>query len=184
MQALVFHGRGDKRWESKPDPDVREPTDAIVRIDTTTICGTDLHILKGDVPTVTDGRTLGHEAVGTVVATGDAVRNVKDGDRVLVSCISSCGGCAYCRRSMYSQCLGGGGWILGHMIDGTQAQYVRVPFADNGLYPVPDGLTDEHVLQVADILPTGFEVGVLNGQVKPGDVVAVVGTGRSGWRRS
>ena len=180
MQALVFHGRGDKSWESKPDPDVREPTDAIVRIDTTTICGTDLHILKGDVPTVTDGRTLGHEAVGTVVATGDAVRNVKDGDRVLVSCISSCGGCAYCRRSMYSQCLGGGGWILGHMIDGTQAQYVRVPFADNGLYPVPDGLTDEHVLQVADILPTGFEVGVLNGQVKPGDVVAVVGTGPVG----
>jgi alcohol dehydrogenase len=180
MQALVFHGPGDKRWESKPDPDVREPTDAIVRIDTTTICGTDLHILKGDVPTVTDGRTLGHEAVGTVVATGDAVRNVKDGDRVLVSCISSCGGCAHCRRSMYSQCLGGGGWILGHMIDGTQAQYVRVPFADNGLYPVPDGLTDEHVLQVADILPTGFEVGVLNGQVKPGDVVAVVGTGPVG----
>jgi alcohol dehydrogenase len=180
MQALVFHGPGEKRWESKPDPDVSEPTDAIVRIDTTTICGTDLHILKGDVPAVTDGRTLGHEAVGTVVATGDSVRNFKQGDRVLVSCISSCGACPYCRSQMYGQCLSGGGWILGHLIDGTQAEYVRVPYADNGLYPLPEGLTDEQVLQVADILPTGFEVGVLNGGVKPGDVVAVVGTGPVG----
>jgi alcohol dehydrogenase len=180
MHGLVFHGTGEKKWESKPDPELHESMDAIVRIDTTTICGTDLHILKGHVPTVAEGRTLGHEAVGTVVATGDAVRNVREGDRVLVSCISACGRCVYCRRSMYSQCLGGGGWILGHLIDGTQAQYVRIPFADNGLYPVPDGLTDEHVLQVADILPTGFEVGVLNGQVKPGDVVAVVGTGPVG----
>jgi alcohol dehydrogenase len=180
MHALVFHGPGEKKWESAPDPGIREPTDAIVRIDTTTICGTDLHILKGDVPAVTDGRTLGHEAVGTVVAAGDGVRNFKEGDRVLVSCISSCGGCAYCRRGMYGQCLGGGGWILGHLIDGTQAEYVRVPFADNGLYPVPEGLTDEHVLQVADILPTGFEVGVVNGKVKPGDLVAVVGAGPVG----
>ncbi|MGE5636994.1 MAG: zinc-dependent alcohol dehydrogenase family protein [Nocardioidaceae bacterium] len=180
MQALVFHGPGDKKWESKSDPGIVEPTDAIVRIDTTTICGTDLHIMKGDVPAVTDGRTLGHEAVGTVVATGDSVRGFKEGDRVLVSCISSCGRCAYCRRGMYGQCLEGGGWILGHLIDGTQAEYVRVPFADNGLYPVPEGLTDEHVLQVADILPTGFEVGVLNGKVKPGDIVAVVGAGPVG----
>jgi alcohol dehydrogenase len=180
MDALVFHGPGDKKWESKPDPALDASTDAVVRIDTTTICGTDLHIMKGDVPAVTAGRTLGHEAVGTVVATGDAVSNFAEGDRVLVSCISACGGCAYCRRAMYGQCLNGGGWILGHLIDGTQAEYVRVPFADNGLYKVPEGLTDEHVLQVADILPTGFEVGVLNGKVKPGDVVAVVGAGPVG----
>ena len=180
MDALVFHGPGDKKWESKPDPRLDASTDAIVRIDTTTICGTDLHIMKGDVPAVTEGRTLGHEAVGTVVATGDAVANFSEGDRVLVSCISACGHCAYCRRAMYSQCLNGGGWILGHLIDGVQAEYARVPFADNGLYKVPEGLTDEHVLQVADILPTGFEVGVLNGKVKPGDVVAVVGAGPVG----
>ena len=136
--------------------------------------------MKGDVPAVTEGRTLGHEAVGTVVATGAAVANFSEGDRVLVSCISACGHCAYCRRAMYSQCLNGGGWILGHLIDGVQAEYARVPFADNGLYKVPEGLTDEHVLQVADILPTGFEVGVLNGKVKPGDVVAVVGAGPVG----
>ena len=180
MDALVFHGPGDKKWESKPDPRLDASTDAIVRIDTTTICGTDLHIMKGDVPAVTEGRTLGHEAVGTVMATGDAVANFSEGDRVLVSCISACGHCAYCRRAMYSQCLNGGGWILGHLIDGVQAEYARVPFADNGLYKVPEGLTDEHVLQVADILPTGFEVGVLNGKVKPGDVVAVVGAGPVG----
>ena len=180
MDALVFHGPGDKKWESKPDPRLDASTDAIVRIDTTTICGTDLHIMKGDVPAVTEGRTLGHEAVGTVVATGDAVANFSEGDRVLVSCISACGHCAYCRRAMYSQCLNGGGWILGHLIDGVQAEYARVPFADNGLYKVPEGLTDEQVLQVADILPTGFEVGVLNGKVKPGDVVAVVGAGPVG----
>ena len=180
MDALVFHGPGHKKWESKPDPRLDASTDAIVRIDTTTICGTDLHIMKGDVPAVTEGRTLGHEAVGTVVATGDAVANFSEGDRVLVSCISACGHCAYCRRAMYSQCLNGGGWILGHLIDGVQAEYARVPFADNGLYKVPEGLTDEHVLQVADILPTGFEVGVLNGKVKPGDVVAVVGAGPVG----
>ena len=180
MDALVFHGPGHKKWESKPDPRLDASTDAIVRIDTTTICGTDLHIMKGDVPAVTEGRTLGHEAVGTVVATGDAVANFSEGDRVLVSCISACGHCAYCRRAMFSQCLNGGGWILGHLIDGVQAEYARVPFADNGLYKVPEGLTDEHVLQVADILPTGFEVGVLNGKVKPGDVVAVVGAGPVG----
>lgn len=180
MQALVYHGPGDKHWESAADPGVEEPTDAVVQIDTTTICGTDLHILKGDVPTVTEGRTLGHEAVGTVVATGTAVGNFKDGDRVLVSCISACGRCPYCRRGMYSQCLGGGGWILGHLINGVQAQYARIPFADNGLYRLPEGLTDEQVLQLADILPTGFEVGVLKGGVKPGDVVAVVGAGPVG----
>ena len=180
MKALIYHGPGKKQWESKEDPKVERATDAIVKIDTTTICGTDLHILKGDVPAVTDGRTLGHEAVGTVIETGSAVDNVTEGDKVLVSCISSCGRCAYCRDGMYSHCLNGGGWILGHLIDGVQAEYARVPFADNGLYPVPEGLTDEQVLFLADILPTGFEMGVLYGSVKPGDVVAVVGAGPIG----
>ena len=180
MQALVFHGPGDKKWESKSDPKIDNPTDAIVKIDTTTICGTDLHILKGDVPAVTDGRTLGHEAVGTVVETGAAVMNAREGDKVLVSCISACGRCGYCKRGMYSQCLNGGGWILGHLVDGVQAEYARVPFADNSLYKVPEGISDEQVLYLADILPTGFEIGVLNGTVKPGDTVAVVGAGPVG----
>ncbi len=180
MKAMVFHGPGEKRWESKPDPGIERPEDALVRIDTTTICGTDLHILKGDVPTVEAGRSLGHEAVGTVVAAGSAVREVEEGDRVLVSCISSCGRCAYCKRGLYSQCLNGGGWILGHLVDGTQAEYARIPFADNGLYKVPEGLSDEQVLFLSDILPTGFEIGVLNGALKPGDTVAVVGAGPVG----
>src|SRR6266516_6257223 len=180
MQALVYHGTHAKQWESKPDPKLDRPSDAIVQIDTATICGTDLHILKVDVPTVTEGRTLGHEAVGTVVETGDAVENVRPGDRVLVSCISACGRCRYCRQGMYGQCQSGGGWILGHLIDGTQAELARIPFADNSLYKVPDGLSDEQVLFLSDILPTGFEVGVLNGNVQPGDVVAVVGAGPVG----
>jgi alcohol dehydrogenase len=180
MQALVYHGPGDKQWESKADPSIEDPNDAIVKIDTTTICGTDLHILKGDVPTVTEGRTLGHEAVGTVVETGSAVMNVQEGDKVLDSCISACGRCMYCKRGMYSQCLNGGGWILGHLVDGVQAEYARTPFADNSLYKVPEGLSDEQVLFLADILPTGFEIGVLNGAVKPGDTVAVVGAGPVG----
>jgi alcohol dehydrogenase len=180
VQALVYHGPGDKHWESKSDPTIEDPTDALVEIDTTTICGTDLHILKGDVPTVDEGRTLGHEAVGTVVETGSAVMNVREGDKVLVSCISACGRCAYCKRGMYSQCLNGGGWILGHLVDGVQAEYARVPFADNSLYEVPEGLSDEQVLFLADILPTGFEIGVLNGTVKPGDTVAVIGAGPVG----
>ena len=180
MKALVYHGPGHKEWENKPDPGIQRPSDAIVRIDTSTICGTDLHILKGDVPTVTEGRTLGHEAVGTVVETGNAVENFKGGDRVLVSCISACGRCTYCRRGMYGQCQSGGGWILGHLVDGTQADFARIPFADNSLYKIPEGLSDEQVLFIADILPTGFEVGVLNGGVKPGDVVAVVGAGPVG----
>src|SRR5215207_4431044 len=175
MQALVYHGLGEKEWESKSDPTIEQPTDAIVEIDTTTICGTDLHILKGDVPAVTDGRTLGHEAVGTVVETGSGVEDIQQDDKVLVSCISACGRCKYCRRGLQSQCLSGGGWILGHLVDGTQAEYVRTPFADTSLYKVPEGLSDEQVLFLADILPTGFEVGVLNGGVKPGDTVVVVG---------
>src|SRR5499425_2486961 len=146
MRALVYHGPGQKAWEEAPDPEITDDGDVIVRVDAVTICGTDLHILKGDVPAVTDGRILGHEAVGTVAAAGGGVKTVKPGDRVLVSCITSCGRCRFCREGRYGQCLGGGGWILGHKIDGTQAEYVRVPFADNSTYPVPAGVTDEEVL--------------------------------------
>ncbi len=180
MRALVYHGPGQKAWEEVPSPQLIDDTDAIVRVDSVTICGTDLHILKGDVPAVTDGRILGHEAVGTVESVGSGVRTVKAGDRVLVSCITACGTCRYCREGQGGQCLGGGGWILGHKIDGTQAEYVRVPFADLSTYQVPDGVADEEILMLADILPTGYEVGVLNGGVRPGDVVAVVGSGPVG----
>src|SRR5678816_2886772 len=164
MRALVYHGPGSKAWEEVPKPVIQADTDAIVRVDAVTICGTDLHILKGDVPAVTDGRILGHEAVGTVVEVGAGVKNVRRGDRVLVSCITACGACRFCREARYGQCLGGGGWILGHLIDGTQAEYVRVPFADTSTYPVPTGVSDESTLMVADILPTSYEVGVLNGK--------------------
>jgi alcohol dehydrogenase len=180
MKALVYHGPGNKAWEDVPKPELQADTDAIVRVDAVTICGTDLHILKGDVPAVTDGRILGHEAVGTVESVGSGVKNVKPGDKVLVSCITSCGTCRYCREARYGQCLGGGGWILGYLIDGTQAEFVRVPFADTSTYPAPAGVSDEALLMVADILPTGYEVGVLNGKVQPGDVVAVVGAGPVG----
>jgi alcohol dehydrogenase len=180
MKALVYHGPGTKAWEEVSKPVLQADTDAIVRVDAVTICGTDLHILKGDVPAVTDGRILGHEAVGTVESVGTGVKTVKVGDKVLVSCITSCGTCRYCREARYGQCLGGGGWILGHLIDGTQAEYVRVPFADTSTYPAPAGVSDEALLMVADILPTGYEVGVLNGCVKPGDVVVVVGAGPVG----
>ena len=180
MRAVVYHGPGQKAWEEVPKPVIVDDTDAIVRVDAVTICGTDLHILKGDVPAVTDGRILGHEAVGTVESVGAGVKNVAVGDRVLVSCITACGSCRYCREGSYGQCLGGGGWILGHKIDGTQAEYVRVPFADTSTYAVPAGVSDEQILMLADILPTGYEVGVLNGHVQPGDVVAVVGAGPIG----
>jgi alcohol dehydrogenase len=180
MHAIVYHGPTKKAWEEVPKPTILDDTDAIVRVDAVTICGTDLHILKGDVPAVTDGRILGHEAVGTVEEVGPGVKTVKAGDRVLVSCITACGSCRYCREGQYGQCLGGGGWILGHKIDGTQAEYVRVPFADTSTYPVPAGVSDEQILMMADILPTGYEVGVLNGKVSPGDVVVVVGAGPIG----
>lgn len=180
MKALVYHGPGAMAWEDVPNPTLIDDTDAIVQVDTVTICGTDLHILKGDVPAVTNGRILGHEAVGTVTEVGAGVKNVKVGDRVLVSCITACGACRFCREGRYGQCLGGGGWILGHKIDGTQAEYVRVPFADTSTYPAPAGVSDEDLLMLADILPTGYEVGVLNGAVRPGDVVAVVGAGPIG----
>ena len=179
MKALVYHGPGNKSWESRPDPVIRDAGDAIVRITKTTICGTDLHILKGDVPEVTDGRILGHEGVGIIEETGSSVTNFKKGDRVLISCISSCGKCDYCKRGMYSHCEKGG-WILGHLIDGTQAEKVRIPFADNSLYHIPSGSDEEALVMLSDILPTGFECGVLNGKVKPGDTVAIVGSGPIG----
>ena len=180
MKALTYGGPGIRKWETVPDPGVKEPTDVVVEIGSSTICGTDLHILKGDVPTVEPGRILGHEAVGTIVAKGDAVTTVAEGDRVLVSCITACGRCSFCREGHYGLCTGGGGWILGHLIDGLQAEYTRVPYADTSVYPVPEGLSDEQVLFLADILPTAYEVGVLNGKVQPGDTIAVVGAGPIG----
>ena len=185
MKALVYDGPGQKTWTDRPDPRILRPTDAIVRIDTTTICGTDLHILKGDVPAVEPGRILGHEGVGTVVETGDSVESISVGQRVLISCIKSCGHCANCKIGLYSHCLGdegrsGIGWVFGHLIDGTQAEFVRVPYADNSLYPLPDSVTDAEAVMLSDILPTGFEIGVQYGQVAPGDVVAVIGAGPVG----
>ncbi|MHB8875942.1 MAG: zinc-dependent alcohol dehydrogenase family protein [Myxococcaceae bacterium] len=180
MKALVYHGPGKRSWEDKPNPTIQKPSDAIVRIARTTLCGTDLHILKGDVPTVTDGRILGHEGVGSIEEAGPAVSSFKKGDRVLISCISSCGRCENCRKGMYSHCGNGGGWLLGNTIDGTQAELVRIPFADTSLYPVPRGANEDALTMLSDILPTGFECGVLSGQVKPGDTVAIVGAGPIG----
>ena len=179
MKALTYQGPGEKSWAEVPTPVVDKPTDAIIRILHTTICGTDLHILKGDVPEVAKGTVLGHEGVGVVEAVGSAVRNFKPGDHVLISCITSCGSCPNCRRQMYSHCADGG-WILGHLIDGTQAEYVRIPHADNSLYPVPAGADEEALVMLSDILPTGFEIGVLAGKVKPGDSVVIVGAGPVG----
>ena len=170
MKALVYHGPGLRAWETVHDPTVLEPTDAVVQIDSSTICGTDLHILKGDVPEVKPGTVLGHEAVGTVVQTGAGVATLNEGDRVLVSCITSCGHCRFCREGHYGLCTGGGGWIFGHLIDGLQAEFARVPFADTSVYKVPESLTDEQVLFLADILPTAYEVGILNGRVGPGEI--------------
>src|SRR5438034_1596975 len=180
MKALVYHGPGERSWDEVPDPRLQQPTDAIVRIDSSTICGTDLHILKGDVPEVQPGTILGHEAVGTVLEIGSAVTTLEPGDRVLVSCITSCGRCRFCKEGRYGLCTGGGGWIFGHLIDGLQAELARVPFADTSVYKVPDERSDEQVLFLADILPTAYEVGVLNGGVEPGDTVAIVGAGPIG----
>ena len=185
MKALVYHGPGKKAWEEVPDPTIQQPTDAVVRVDTTTICGTDLHILKGDVPAVTEGRILGHEGVGTIVEVGSAVTTHAVGDRVIISCISACGACSYCHQGLYAHCLAdegasGIGWVFGHLIDGTQAELVRVPFADNSLYRVPEDVSDDAAVMLSDILPTGFEIGVRYGKVEPGDVVAVVGAGPVG----
>ncbi|HTV26891.1 MAG TPA: zinc-dependent alcohol dehydrogenase family protein [Xanthobacteraceae bacterium] len=179
MKAFVYLGPGQKTLEDRPKPKLGSPTDAVVKILKTTICGTDLHILKGDVPTCAPGRILGHEGVGTVEEAGAAVTSFRAGDHVIVSCISSCGKCDYCRRGMYSHCVNGG-WILGNKIDGTQAEYVRVPFADTSLYHVPEGADEEALVMLSDILPTGFECGVLNGKVAPGSTIAIVGAGPIG----
>jgi alcohol dehydrogenase len=179
MKALVYLGPAKKVLEERPKPDITAPTDAIVKMTKTTICGTDLHILKGDVPTCQPGRILGHEGVGIVDKIGQAVTAFKPGDRVLISCISACGKCAYCRRLMYSHCTTGG-WILGNSIDGTQAEFVRIPHADSSLYPISDGADEEALVMLSDILPTGFECGVLNGKVQPGSTVAIVGAGPIG----
>ena len=179
MKALVYHGPGNKSWEEKPKPTIKETTDAVVKILKTTICGTDLHIMKGDLPDVTDGRIIGHEGVGIIEEAGSSVSNFKTGDHVLISCITSCGKCEYCKKGMYSHCVNGG-WILGNLIDGNQAEYVRIPHADNSLYPIPAGADEEALVMLSDILPTGFECGVLNGQVKPGDTIAIIGAGPVG----
>ena len=179
MKALVYHGAGKRAWEDKPKPVIKDATDAVVRITTSTICGTDLHILKGDLPAVTDGRILGHEGVGVVEEVGSAVSNFKKGDEVVISCVTACGKCEFCRKGMYSHCKDGG-WILGYLIDGTQAEYVRIPHADTSLYALPKGADAEAYTMLSDILPTGFECGVLNGRVKPGDTVAIVGAGPIG----
>jgi alcohol dehydrogenase len=180
LKALVYHGPGQRAWEETPVPQLQDASDVIVKVTTTTICGTDLHILKGDVPAVTDGRILGHEGVGIVTEKGDAVTTVEVGDRVLVSCITSCGRCRYCKEARYGLCTGGGGWILGHLIDGVQAEYARIPFADTSVYKLPDSLSDEQVLFLSDIMPTAYEVGVIAGGVQPGDTVAIVGAGPVG----
>jgi alcohol dehydrogenase len=179
MEALVYHGPGKKAWEQHAKPVVIDPTDAIVRITKTTICGTDLHILKGDLPSCTPGRILGHEGVGVIDSVGAAVTTFKPGDRVLISCVSACGRCEYCRRGMFSHCTTGG-WILGNTIDGCQAEFVRTPHADTSLYPIPQGADEEALVMLSDILPTGFECGVLNGKVQPGATVAIVGSGPVG----
>lgn len=179
MKALVYLGPGKRALAERFRPAIQAPTDAVVKVTRTTICGTDLHILKGDVPTVSPGRILGHEGVGVIEETGSAVTSFKSGDRVLISCITSCGKCERCRGRMYSHCLQGG-WILGNTIDGTQAEYVRIPFADTSLYRIPDGVDDEPLVMLSDIFPTGYECGVLNGKVAPGDIVAIVGAGPIG----
>ena len=180
VKALVYHGPGQRAWESAPDPTIKEPTDVVVKIDTSTICGTDLHILKGDVPEVSRARSSATRPSAPSSRSAPAVTTLAEGDRVLVSCITSCGRCRFCREGHYGLCTGGGGWIFGHLIDGLQAEYARVPFADTSVYKVPEGLSDEDVLFLADILPTAWEVGVLNGGVRPGDTVAIVGAGPIG----
>jgi alcohol dehydrogenase len=179
MKALVYRGPNNLALEDRPRPTLKDTTDAIVRITTTTICGTDLHILKGDVPTVTDGRILGHEGVGIIEEVGASVLNFKKGDKVLISLITSCGRCDFCKRAMYSHCSNGG-WLLGNHIDGTQAEYVRIPYADTGLYRLSSDIDDEAVVMLSCNLPTGLECGTLSGKVKPGDAVAIIGAGPVG----
>lgn len=179
MKALTYFGPGKKDFIEKPKPEVAQPTDAIVRITKTTICGTDLHILRGNVPAVTNGRILGHEGIGIIEEVGESVKNFKKGDKVIVSCVTSCGKCENCKKGLYAHCEDGG-WILGHLIDGTQAEYVRIPHADNSLYQIPEGSDEEALVMLSDILPTGFEIGVLYGKVQPGETVVIIGAGPVG----
>jgi len=179
MKALVYKGNGQCALDDRPIPEIQEPTDAIVKVTYTTICGTDTHILHGDVPTCKPGTILGHEGFGVVHEPGPGVSRFKKGDRVLINCISSCATCNYCRRGMYSHCIKGG-WILGHTVDGTQAEYVRIPLADSGLHLAPEGVDEKSLVMLSDILPTGLECGVLNGKVQPGSSVAIVGAGPVG----
>ena len=185
MKALVYKGPGKKSWEEVPDPVIQKPTDVIVKMVATTICGTDLHILKGDVPEVEVGRILGHEGIGVITEIGAGVTQLAVGDKVILSCVSSCGRCSNCREGLFGHCLdpegiAGIGWIFGYMIDGTQAELVRVPFAENSVYKMPESLTESEGILLSDILPTGFEIGVQYGDVNPGDVVAVIGSGPVG----
>jgi alcohol dehydrogenase len=185
MKALVYQGPGKKAWQDVPPPRIKHPTDVIVRIDTTTICGTDLHILKGDVPAVTPGRILGHEGVGVITEVGNSVTTLAVGDNVIISCIKSCGRCLFCTQGIFAHCLGdegavGIGWVFGHLIDGTQAEFVRVPYAETSVHKLPATVTNQQGVLLSDILPTGFEIGVQYGQTKPGDVVAVIGAGPIG----
>jgi alcohol dehydrogenase len=179
MKALIYHGDHQISLEERPVPVIQKPTDVIVKIIKTTICGTDLGIYKGKNPEITDGRILGHEGVGIIEEVGDSVRQFKKGDKVIISCITSCGSCEYCKKQLYSHCKDGG-WILGYMIDGTQAEYTRIPHADNSLFKIPDTITDEIAVLLSDILPTGHEIGVQYGNVRPGDTIAIVGAGPVG----
>ncbi|MDO4693884.1 MAG: zinc-dependent alcohol dehydrogenase family protein [Eikenella sp.] len=190
MKAMTYYGANDIRFEERPRPSVIEPTDAVIRVTKTTICGTDLGIWKGKNPEIEavarektgewTGRILGHEGIGIVEEVGPAVKNFKKGDKVIISCVSRCGSCENCQKQLYAHCRKDGGWIMGYMIDGTQAEYVRTPFADNSLYHLPDGLNTDVAVFLSDALPTGHEIGVQYGQVKPGDVIAIVGAGPVG----
>jgi len=190
MKAMVYYGKNDVRFEERPKPEIISSTDAIIRMTKTTICGTDLGILKGKNPEIEatsiakngsfNGRILGHEGVGIIEEVGSGVKNFKKGDKVIISCVSRCGTCENCQKQLYSHCRNGGGWIMGYMIDGTQAEFVRAPFADNSLYLLPDNLDDNSGVLLSDALPTAHEIGVQNGKIKPGDTVAIVGAGPVG----
>jgi len=179
MKALVYKGEHDIVLEEKPKPEILKSTDAVVRVLKTTICGTDIGIYKGKNPEVESGRILGHEGIGIIEEIGDSVTNFKVGDKVLISCVTVCGSCEYCKKQLYAHCVDGS-WILGYMIDGTQAEYVRIPHADNSLYKIPDGISDDNAVMLSDILPTGHEIGVQYGNVKPGDTIAIIGAGPVG----
>ncbi|MDO5685886.1 MAG: zinc-dependent alcohol dehydrogenase family protein [Neisseria sp.] len=190
MKAMTYYGASDIRFEERPMPTIIDPTDAVIRVTKTTICGTDLGIWKGKNPEIEatakektgqwNGRILGHEGVGVVEEVGSAVKNFKKGDKVIISCVSRCGTCENCQKQLYAHCQNDGGWIMGYMIDGTHAEYVRTPFADTSLYKLPENLDTDVAVLLSDILPTGHEIGVQYGDVKLGDTIAIVGSGPIG----